>query len=90
MASYVLGQETFRGLMPQYARGSAGIVIVCDVTRRATVDAVRIWKNEADKVLTKQPPCILLVNKVYTHSLLHFISVPLLCCSLIYLSTSIQ
>ena len=50
--------------MPQFARGSSGIIIVCDVTRKATVDAVRIWKNEADKVLTKLPPCILLVNKV--------------------------
>ncbi len=50
--------------MPQFARESAGIVIVCDVTRSKTVDAVRIWKTEADKVLVNSPPCVLLVNKV--------------------------
>lgn len=50
--------------MPQYARGSAGIIVICDVTRRQTVDGVRTWKKEADKVLVEFPPCILLVNKV--------------------------
>lgn len=57
------GQETFRALMPQYARSSAGIVIICDVSSRLTVDGVRTWKMEADKVLVNGPPCILLVNK---------------------------
>lgn len=60
----IIGQDSFRGLMTQYARGSAGIIIVCDVTRRQTIDGVRTWKNEADKVLADCPPCILLVNKV--------------------------
>ena len=50
--------------MPQYARSSAGIVIICDVSSRLTVDGVRTWKMEADKVLVNGPPCILLVNKV--------------------------
>ncbi|XP_011405994.1 PREDICTED: ras-related protein Rab-7L1-like [Amphimedon queenslandica] len=69
------GQEAFRGLMPQFARGSSGIIIVCDVTRKATVDAVRIWKNEADKVLTKLPPCILLVNKFDLPKHIHSVSI---------------
>ncbi len=62
--SILVGQDTFRAMMPQYARSSAGIIIVCDVTNQKTVDAVRIWKTDADKVLLKKPPCILLVNKV--------------------------
>ena len=50
--------------MPQYARSSAGMIIVCDVTNQKTIDAVRVWKTDADKILLKKPPCVLLVNKV--------------------------
>jgi small GTP-binding protein len=68
------GQETFRALMPQYARGSSGIIIVCDVTRRTTIDSVRAWKSAADKVLVDYPPCILLVNKFDLPKHIHVVS----------------
>lgn len=61
---YTVGQESFRPLMPQYARSSAGIIIMCDASRRDTVDSIRKWKSEVDKALMGSPPCILLVNKV--------------------------
>ena len=61
---YTAGQDTYLALMPQYARGAAGIVMMCDVTRIDTINNIRKWKKEAEKVIGSAPPSLLLVNKV--------------------------
>ena len=58
------GQDSYMSLMPQYARGAAGIMMMCDVTRIDTINNIRKWKQEAEKVIGSTPPSLLLVNKV--------------------------
>ena len=54
--------------MPQYTRRSAAAVVMCDVTRKDTLEGARQWKDAVDKSVylpNGQPiPCVLLVNKV--------------------------
>lgn len=37
------GQELYRALVPQYARGAAGAILVFDVTKRETFEALQSW-----------------------------------------------
>lgn len=67
--SWPTGQDPFRDLMPQYARRSASAIVMCDVTRQATMyEGAKEWKKSVDTSVylpNGQPiPCILLVNKV--------------------------
>ena len=54
--------------MPQYTRRSAAAIVMCDVTRRGTLEGAKIWKEAVDKSVylpNGQPiPCVLLINKV--------------------------
>ena len=43
------GQERFRTLIPSYIRDSAVVIIVYDVTSRASFDAVEHWINEVHR-----------------------------------------
>ena len=62
------GQEPFRSLMPQFGRNALIAVVMCDVTRKETVDGAKLWKQAVDSsvfLTNGQPiPCVLLVNKV--------------------------
>ena len=43
------GQDRFRGLMPQYTRRSAAAIVMCDVTRKDTLEGAKLWKQSVDK-----------------------------------------
>lgn len=53
-----------RALMNTYARGASGVVIVCDVTNRETLEGARVWKQLVEEILVARPPTILIANKV--------------------------
>jgi Ras-related protein Rab-18 len=60
------GQERFRTLTSSYYRGAQGIILVYDVTRRATfTDLSDVWLKEVDRYSTNED-CIkmLIGNKV--------------------------
>lgn len=44
----IAGQDRFAKLTRGYFREARGAVIVCDITRANTIDAVMNWKNEID------------------------------------------
>ena len=44
----IAGQDRFQKLTRAYFSKSRGVVIVCDVSREGTVDAVKNWKKEID------------------------------------------
>ena len=58
--------------MKTYARGASGVIIVCDVTDRKTMEGAREWKQLADETLVKRPPTILVANKVSNDSVVVF------------------
>lgn len=63
----IAGQDPFRSLMPQFGRGSAAAIVMCDVTRRDTLEGAKIWKQSVENTVfmpNGQPvPCVLLANK---------------------------
>ena len=58
----IAGQDRFATLTRPFFAGAAGALVVCDVTRPATVEAAKMWKVALDKCLTV--PVILVANKV--------------------------
>ena len=44
----IAGQDRFQKLTRAYFAKAKGVVIVCDVSREGTVDAVKSWKREID------------------------------------------
>ena len=44
----IAGQDRFQKLTRAYFSKAKGVVIVCDVSRDGTIDAVRTWKKEID------------------------------------------
>ncbi|XP_038884336.1 ras-related protein RABC2a-like isoform X2 [Benincasa hispida] len=60
------GQERFRSLTSSYYRGTQGIILVYDVTRRETfTNLLDVWANEVELYLTDQDCVKMLVgNKV--------------------------
>lgn len=62
----IAGQDRFALLTRPYFRNASAAVIVCDVTRPLTLEAVREWKRELDEKMSTEGaeiPCILLANK---------------------------
>lgn len=62
----IAGQDRFAMLTRPYFRNASAAVIVCDVTRPLTLEAVREWKRELDDKMSTEGvevPCILLANK---------------------------
>jgi small GTP-binding protein len=57
------GQPHFSSVRPVFYRGAAGIILVFDVTRRPTFDAIPAWYTEVSTV-TGAVPTVLLANKV--------------------------
>jgi len=59
------GQEKFRSLTSSYYRGTHGIILAYDVTKRATFDCLENWLNEIQTYSTNPDAVILLVgNKI--------------------------
>eukprot|EP00794_Sanderia_malayensis_P003758 gene3758-4280_t len=59
------GQERFRTLTPSYYRGAQGIILVYDVTNKATFNKLEDWLSECDTYSTKQDVVKMLVgNKI--------------------------
>lgn len=61
----IAGQDRFANMTRPYYGGAAAAVVVCDVMRPATLDAVRDWKRDLDTKLGASGaiPCIVLANK---------------------------
>ncbi|MHA2406665.1 MAG: Rab family GTPase [Candidatus Hermodarchaeia archaeon] len=57
------GQPHFSSVRPVFYRGAAGIILVFDVTRRQTFEAIPGWYTEVSQV-TGTVPTVLLANKV--------------------------
>ncbi|MFX1580722.1 MAG: Rab family GTPase, partial [Promethearchaeota archaeon] len=57
------GQPHFSSVRPVFYRGAAGVILVYDVTRRQTFDALPAWYTEVSQV-TGAVPTVLLANKV--------------------------
>mmetsp|Transcript_8018 Transcript_8018/g.15750 ORF Transcript_8018/g.15750 Transcript_8018/m.15750 type:complete len:498 (-) Transcript_8018:186-1679(-) len=67
----IAGQDRFIKLSRAFYKKSAGAILVCDVTRSATLEAVRSWKKEIDRDLIAEAkekgikiPVIMIANKV--------------------------
>ena len=63
----IAGQDRFQKLTRAYFNKARGVIVVCDVSREGTVDAVKSWKKEvdsfADQMNVKNMPVILFANK---------------------------
>ena len=57
------GQPHFSSVRPVFYRGAAGMILVFDVTRRQTFEAITGWYTEVSQV-TGTIPTVLLANKV--------------------------
>ncbi|MDQ1371666.1 MAG: hypothetical protein QG582_580 [Candidatus Thermoplasmatota archaeon] len=58
----ILGQKTHESLHSAYYRGAAGALVVCDFTRRPTLDSLSSWVSGFRSVVGEMP-VILLANK---------------------------
>lgn len=59
----LLGQKDFQRLHSVYYRGSHGTLVVCDITRKETLQSLMEWKEDIFKV-TGEIPAVYLANKV--------------------------
>lgn len=65
----IAGQDRFAKLTRAYFRDTKGAIIVCDITRANTIDAVVTWKNELDACCTNLSdsseciPVVMIANK---------------------------
>ncbi|XP_021233325.1 ras-related protein Rab-18-B-like isoform X1 [Numida meleagris] len=57
-----VGQERFRSLNPSYYRGTQGIVLVYDVTRKDTFTGLESWLNELEIYTTESDTVKMLVG----------------------------
>jgi GTPase SAR1 family protein len=71
----IAGQERFGNMTRVYYKEAVGAMVVFDVTRVNTFEAVQKWKNDIDAKVTLPPddrpiPVVLLANKVrhYDHT----------------------
>ncbi len=66
----IAGQERFGSMTRVYYKEALGCIIVFDVTRASTFEAVSKWKVDLDNKVQlpngNRVPCILLANKVFT------------------------
>ena len=58
----IAGQKAFKSVHQTYYHGSEGALIVCDLTRKETLDNLLEWISELYKVVGNAP-ALLLVNK---------------------------
>jgi len=58
----IMGQEEFKKVQLMSYKSANGALIVCDLTRRETLDRLKIWKSDLFSV-TGEIPIIILGNK---------------------------
>ena len=58
----IAGQKAFKSVHQAYYRGSEGALIVCDITRRETLDNILEWISELYKVVGNIP-ALIMINK---------------------------
>ncbi|MFX1253346.1 MAG: Rab family GTPase [Promethearchaeota archaeon] len=58
------GQKTFEKTRAMFYRGAKGAILVYDVTRPITYEAVNLWLNELYSALGKYVPAVLVGNKI--------------------------
>jgi Ras-related protein Rab-2A len=57
------GQETYKSITRSYFRGASGALLVFDITRRATFDAVTAWLNDLRQIAEENIIVVLVGNK---------------------------
>ena len=67
----IAGQKAFKSVHQAYYRGSEGALVVCDITRRETLDNIREWVEEL-RATVKIIPAVLLINKCDLKELFSF------------------
>jgi small GTP-binding protein len=59
----IMGQINFRKLLhPAYLKGAKGAILVCDVTRKATLDHLDDWVDSLYSIWC-EIPCVFIANK---------------------------
>lgn len=58
----IAGQDRYARMTRPYYQGAHAAVVVCDVTREASINAVRDWKDDID-VNLQNIPVVLVANK---------------------------
>ncbi len=59
----IAGQETFKNVKKAYYRGASGAIVVCDITRRDTMDVMHRWIENLFDV-SDVIPIVFIVNKI--------------------------
>ncbi len=59
----IAGQERFGNMTRVYYRESHAVIIVFDLSKTKSFDAIRKWKNDVNSKLDPKLPCLLLGNK---------------------------
>ncbi|CAD5116361.1 DgyrCDS5260 [Dimorphilus gyrociliatus] len=63
----ISGQERFRTLTPSYYRGAQGVILVYDVSNRASFDRLEAWLSELETFSTKHDIVKMLVGNKVDH-----------------------
>lgn len=58
----IVGQKAYQKLRRMYYQGANGALVVCDVTRKETLDSIKEWTNSLFQV-TDYVPVLFLANK---------------------------
>ncbi len=58
----IVGQKAYQKLRRMYYQGANGALVVCDITRRDTLESIREWTKSLFQV-SKPVPVLLLANK---------------------------
>jgi len=58
----IMGQEEFKKIQTNAYSGTHGVLIVCDITRKDTLEHIKRWRDDIFKV-TKILPVVVLANK---------------------------
>lgn len=59
----IAGQPTSRSLSANHYRGSQGAIMVCDITRRSTLENLPLWAQALGQS-TRDVPVVVMVNKM--------------------------
>ncbi|MFT5194114.1 MAG: small GTP-binding protein [Cellvibrionaceae bacterium] len=58
------GGDGYSKVTSGYLTGAAGILMVCDVTRKSTLAMLDIYSKQLEKVNKKEIPVVILINKI--------------------------
>jgi small GTP-binding protein len=57
------GQETFKFIRPMFYKAARGIVVMFDLTKRASFESLVNWVREADTGIGQRVPIVIAANK---------------------------